>query len=228
MITPKVDTFKFQRWEAGSLDGKPKPVPQAPVKTIVSQTIPPETPPAFKLPTVDDIERMHEEGRANGYEAGYAEGKLTGEQEIQDVAKTQTERFGALIGNLEKALVDVEQSVAEQLLALALEIAAQITRGNIAANTEVLLPVIREAIAALPIHHTHLTLRLHPVDATHVRTHLGEQFTQAGTQIIEDKEITPGGCMLQAGTSEIDATIETRWKRVLESIGTEPQEWLNP
>jgi flagellar assembly protein FliH len=32
--------------------------------------------------------------------------------------------------------------------------------------------------------------------------------------------------MLQAGTSEVDATIETRWKRVLESIGAEPQEWL--
>jgi flagellar assembly protein FliH len=32
--------------------------------------------------------------------------------------------------------------------------------------------------------------------------------------------------MLLAGASEVDATIETRWKRVLEAIGTEPQEWL--
>ena len=228
MTIPKVDIFKFQRWEAGSLEGKPKPVPQAPAKPVVSQTTTQEVPPAFKLPTVDEIERMHEEARANGYEVGHAEGKLAGEQEMQDAAKVQSERFGALLGNLENALGEVEQSVAEQLLALALEIAAQITRGSIAANTEMLLPVVREAIAALPLNHAHLTLRLNPVDAAHVRTHLGEQFTQAGTQIIEDKEITPGGCLLQAGTSEVDATIETRWKRVLESSGTEPQEWLTP
>ena len=228
MIIPKEDAFKFQRWQPGSLDGKLKPAPQAPSETIVSHTATPEAPPAFKLPTVDEIERMHEEARANGYEAGHAEGKLAGEQEMEATAKAQSERFGALLGNLESALGEVEQSVAEQLLALALEIAAQITRGSIAANTEMLLPVIREAIAALPLNHAHLTLRLNPVDAAHVRTHLGEQLTQAGTQVIEDKEITPGGCLLQAGTSEVDATIETRWKRVLESIGTEPQEWLTP
>lgn len=228
MIIPKENAFKFQRWQAGSLDGKPKPAPKAPVEKIASNTTTLETPPAFKLPTVDEIERMHEEARANGYEAGHAEGKLAGEQEMQEAAKAQTERFGALIGNLEIALIDVEQLVADQLLALALEIAAQITRGSIAANTEVLLPVIREAITALPLHHAHLTLRMNPVDATHIRSHLGEQFAQAGTQVIEDKEISPGGFLLQAGTSEVDATIETRWKRVLESIGTEPQEWLTP
>ena len=59
-----------------------------------------------------------------------------------------------------------------------------------------------------------------------MRQHLGEQFAQTGTQIIEDNTITPGGCQLLAGASEVDASIETRWKRVLEAIGTEPQAWL--
>ena len=64
--------------------------------------------------------------------------------------------------------------------------------------------------------------RLNPVDAENIRTQLTEQFAQTSTRIVEDREITPGGCMLQAGPSEVDATIETRWKRVLEAIGTEP------
>jgi flagellar assembly protein FliH len=33
--------------------------------------------------------------------------------------------------------------------------------------------------------------------------------------------------LLRAGNSEIDAMLETRWKRVLEAIGTEPREWLS-
>ena len=227
MITPKEELFKFQRWQVGPLDNKAKPAQETAVEPPLASPTETDAAPEFKLPTVDDIERIHEEARASGYEAGLAAGTLAGEQAVQEAAATSAVRFGALIGNLEHALVDVEQSVAEQLLALAIEVAAQITRGSIAANTEVLLPVIREAIAALPLHHAHLTLRLNPEDAGNIRTALGEQFAQTGTQIIDDREISPGGCVLQAGTSEIDATIETRWKRVLESIGTEPQEWLN-
>ena len=227
MITSKEELFKFQRWQVGPLDNKAKPAPVAAVEPPLASAMETEAAPEFKLPTVDDIERIHEEARAIGYEAGLAAGTRAGEEAVREAAATHAERFGTLIGNLQHALVDVEQSVAEQLLALAIEVAAQITRGSIAANTEVLLPVIREAITALPLHHAHLTLRLNPEDAGNIRTALGEQFAQTGTQIIDDREISPGGCMLQAGTSEIDATIETRWKRVLESIGTEPQEWLN-
>jgi len=89
-----------------------------------------------------------------------------------------------------------------------------------------LLPVIREAISALPIHHAHIALHLNPVDAPHIRNRIGEQFNQTGGQIIEDAEITVGGCLVKAGASEVDATTETRWKRVLEAIGVDPQDWL--
>lgn len=227
MIIPKEELFSFQRWQASSFDRQPAPVASVGTEPFTA-TPAPEASPQITLPTVDEIERMHEEARLSGYEAGLAEGRTAGEKAALEAAEANTQRYGALISNLEAALAEVEQSVAEQLLALAIEIAAQVTRGNIAANTEVLLPIIREAIASLPLHHAHLTLRLNPADAEHIRPQLAEQFAQTSTQIVEDREISPGGCLLHAGTSEVDASIETRWKRVLESIGTEPQKWLNP
>jgi flagellar assembly protein FliH len=229
MSKPKEQLFKFQHWQAEPLDEKTKPAaPTPPAESPAAASPTPEATPQLKLPTVDEIERMHEDARRSGYEEGLAEGKLAAEQAMREATKKQAERFGHLISNLESALLEVEQSVAEQLLNVGIEIASQVTRGTITANTELLLPVIREAIAALPLHHAHLIFRLNPVDAQPIRASLGEQFAQTGTQIIEDREISPGGCMLQAGTSEVDATIETRWKRVLESIGTEPQKWLTP
>ncbi|WP_265948182.1 FliH/SctL family protein [Dechloromonas sp. A34] len=138
------------------------------------------------------------------------------------------QRFNTLISNLKLALDGIDQSVADELLSLALEVAAQLTRGMIAAKADMLLPIIREAVTTLPLHHAHIVLRLNPGDAGHVRSLLGEEFAQTGTQIVEDSAISPGGCLLEAGASEIDATIETRWKRVLEAIGTEPREWLTP
>ncbi len=226
MIIPKEELFSFQRWQASSFDRQPAPAASVGTEPFTAPPAP-EATPQITLPTVDEIERMHEEARLSGYEAGLAEGRTAGEKAAREAAETNAQRYGALISNLETALTEVEQSVAEQLLALAIEIAAQVTRGNIAANTEVLLPIIREAIASLPLHHAHLTLRLNPADAEHIRPQLAEQFAQTSTQIVEDREISPGGCLLHAGTSEVDASIETRWKRVLEAIGTEPQKWLN-
>ena len=232
-IIPKEELVSFQRWQAGSFDKRPAPEPapapavatEEPIAHAMDQ---PETAPAIKLPTAEDIERIHEEARASGYEAGLAEGRAAGEQTATEALAAQADRFNALINNLQSALNEFDQSVAEQMLALAIEIAAQLTRGVFAAKNDALLPIIREALTTLPLHHAHVVLRLHPADAAVVRSLLGEEFAQTGTQILEDSEISPSGCLLQAGSSEVDATIETRWKRVLEAIGTEPQEWLNP
>jgi len=231
MIIPKEELFSFQRWQASSFDRQPEPaanVGEPPATPTPTPAPAAEKPPQISLPTVSEIERMHEEARLSGYEAGLAEGKAAGAAIAREAAEAKALRYGALISNMEAALADLEQSVAEQLLALGIEIAGQVTRGSIAANTEILLPIIREAIASLPLHHAHLTLRLNPADAEHIRPQLAEQFAQTSTQIVEDREISPGGCLLHAGTSEVDASIETRWKRVLESIGTEPQKWLTP
>jgi len=235
VIIPKEELANFQRWQAGSFDKKPaapavapapapppveEPVQEAPVAAVVDN--------AVELPTADDVERIRAAAHAAGYAAGLAEGRMAGEQQARDSALLDAQHFNTLIGNLKLALDEVDQSVADELLSLALEVAAQLTRGTIAAKADVLLPIIREAVTTLPLHHGHIVLRLNPGDAAHVRSLLGEEFAQTGTQILEDNAITPGGCLLEAGASEIDATIETRWKRVLEAIGTEPREWLIP
>lgn len=233
MIIPKEELTHFQRWQAGSFDAKPTPTP-------APETQPSDPPPAapdagtlesiqqFNLPTAEDIERIHEEARNSGYEAGFAEGRQSGEQQARELFDTQAATLAAIVDNLKNAVGQLEQSVADDLLSLAIEIAAQVTRGTISVKAELLLPIIREAIATLPLHHAHIVLRLNPKDIEHVRVEIGEQLAQTGAQLLEDNTISRGGCLLLAGASEVDATIETRWKRVLEAIGTEPREWLNP
>ena len=228
MIIPKEKLTHFQRWEVGSFDHKPvKPAPAR----IEPPTTPPPAPvvePSIALPTAEEIERIHDEARRAGYEVGLAEGRTAGEAAGRESLAAQATQFAALTENLQQALLAADQNIAEQLLAVALEVAAQVTRSALKVNPELLLPVIREAITSLPLHHAHIVLRLNGADIGLVREQLGEQFAQTGTQLIEDNNVTPGGCLLQAGASEVDASIETRWKRVLEAIGVEPQAWLTP
>lgn len=229
-IIPKEQLTNVQRWQINAFD-KPAPAPaKAPVAEPAAAAPTPPPAPAVELPTAESIARIEEEARSSGhqagYQAGYAEGLKTAEQEIRTATEAREHQLLTLAGNLQQALAEIDQNVADQLLELASEIASRMLCGALAVKPEILLPVIREAIATLPMHHGHVTLRLNPEDAASLRPHHGEQLAQSGIQIVDDSEISPGGCIVRAGTSEVDATIETRWKRVHDAIGVAPGQWL--
>lgn len=227
-VIPKEDLAAYKRWSVDSFDRKlPATNPASPSSPEKPETVEAELVTTMGLPTVEDIQQINEAARTEGYQAGFEEGRLAGKATLSNTINSELERFSTLIGNLQVSLAHMDQTIAEQVLDLALEVASQVIRSTITVRNEALLPVIREAIAALPLHHGHVMLHLNPTDANMVREQIGEQLAQTGTQIVNDTEIAPGGCLIKAGTSEIDATLETRWKRVLDAIGSEPREWLS-
>src|SRR5574343_2099586 len=230
MVIPKEELTNVQRWQVGSFETKRAPEsPSAPPENnLEAESVPEPAAQPFNLPTAEDIERMHEEARASGYQAGFAEGRAAGEQQAHEAATENIVQLQSLIENLKASIGHLEQTVADQLLSLSIESASQVTRSAISIKSDILLPVIREAISALPLHHAHIVLRLNPNDIQLVLAGMGDQLSQLGAQLVEDSTVSPGGCLLLAGASEIDATIETRATRVLEAIGTEPREWLTP
>jgi len=236
-VIPKDKLAGYQRWNIGALDAKPVPQIKQPIETASVAAVEPSSPSAppghteantVQVPTnAEEIERLYDEARANGYSLGYREGLEAGQQAMATMVTETTGQFAELLGNLQTSLAHLDQHVADQVLSVALEVAAQVLRGAINTRAELLLPVIREALAALPLHHAHAILHLNPADATLIREQIGEQLSQTGAQIIDDPDISVGGCLVVAGASEVDATIETRWKRVLESIGVDPTAWMN-
>ena len=113
-----------------------------------------------------------------------------------------------------------------QLLATAVEIANQVLHQSLKLKPELLLPVVREAVSTLHPGSGHPALFAHPDDAALIRKHMGDHLTHNNWRIIEDPSLTRGGCRIEFGASYVDATLETRWRRVIESIGIS-QDWLN-
>jgi flagellar assembly protein FliH len=94
-------------------------------------------------------------------------------------------------------------------------------------HPEVVLPVIREAIASIPQGSLHPRLMLHPQDAALVRSVLdANQITPAPWRIVEDARLERGGCRVETATSELDASVESRWKAVVASLGRE-ERWVD-
>ena len=223
---PKENLTAYQRWELAAFDEAEQAAArvakekQAQAEAAAKAPQPEE--PKVVLPTAAEIERMHIEAHEQGYAAGYENGFTEG----MAAAQANAERIGSVMENLQQALQSLDQQVADQLLATAVEIASQMLRQSLKVKPELLIPVVREAIATLNAHSGHPILFAHPDDAELIRNQLGDQLAHNSWRIIEDATLTLGGCRVELGSSEIDATMETRWRRVLESIGISP-EWLS-
>ena len=192
----------WERWELAEFDGAPR-------KPSAQQAPNAADEPVVVLPTAEDVDRIYQEARQEGHKAGYAEGQAR--------ARSEAERLGRAAAKLEAAFSELEGGVADELLALALELARQVVRGEIGAHPQVLLDVVREALEQLP--HQHAAIYLHPEDASLVRSYLGDQLIHAGHRILEDGKLVRGDCVLEAGGSHLDASVATRWRRVLEGLG---------
>lgn len=225
-FVPKENLTAYQRWELAAFDeaeqaaelrSQPAPVPAGASGPAQSADADESTRPP-PLPTAGDIERMHIEAHQQGYSAGHAEGTAE--------ARASAARIDAVMTSLQHSVRELDQQIADQLLATAVEIASQILRQSLRVKPELLLPVVREAMAILHPHLGHPALFVHPDDAALIRAHLGDQLTHNNWRIIEDTTLSRGGCRVELGASDVDATLETRWRRVIESIGIS-QEWLS-
>lgn len=187
----------WQRWELPNFDGG----------RVVG-------PGGVALPTASQIDEMHRQARDEGFQTGYAEGVSKASQENQ--------RLAALIESLTQ---QVDEQIARELLDLSLDIARQMLHQALKVNPELMLGVVNEAIGTLPHFNQGAHMVLHPEDAALVRERMGEQLTHAGWKIFEDARIERGGARFETANSQIDASLETRWKRIVAALGKDTS-WL--
>ncbi|MDP1634823.1 MAG: flagellar assembly protein FliH [Gallionellaceae bacterium] len=202
VVISKEGLTAFERWELPSFDAFPANKP------------PPGSRKNAQL-TVGELENLrlqtHNEGFTQGRNAGYAAG-------IKQ-ARDEATQLHALMQNLQTALNQFDEQMTQSLLDLSLEVAHQMVRETLQAKPEVILKIVSDAISALPHFNQNAHLTLHPDDAELVRKQMGEQLSHTGWKIFTDAQIRRGGCRVETSHSQVDATVEARWRRIVEAIG---------
>lgn len=203
----------YPRWQVPDFDGTRPPVATTtsepvPQPEIVQQS-PLEIAPGIQLPTAEELENLQEGARQEGYQVGYVEGASAAQDEAQAIH--------ALVHNLDEALNQFENTIAEDILKLSLEIARQVIRDSIKLQPELILTVIREALEQFPQNNA--VIRLNPQDITLVRQHIQENLDQFGHRLVHDESIQRGGCIIESQGGQIDAQVATRWRRAVEHLG---------
>jgi len=179
----------------------------------------------FQQAREDGQKQGYDEGINKGYQEGYSKGHQEGRQQGESEVKAELVHVKRVFGNLDDQLHALDQQVAQNLLSLAIDLAKKMTAQALITQPELILPVVQDAVRQLPGVMQPLRLVLHPDDAGIVRQHLNEQLQQDNWGIFEDDQIIPGGCRIEAGGSEIDASVETRWRRILAAIG-QKTDWI--
>jgi flagellar assembly protein FliH len=173
--------------------------------------------------------RLREATRREGYQAGFDSGRTAGLQAGREAAEADGCQLAAqlaqAISRFEAGAAELEHTVADELLALALEIARKVIHQSVAVQPQTILGVIHEALAQLSSQHA--MIHLNPEDAALVRVHAGEQLAHASHRIQEDPQLARGDVVIEAGGTHLDACLATRWQHVIAALGQDTP-WLAP
>lgn len=201
MLIPKEDAPQYERVDFGKL-GEGRGAGRKNTKGAA---------PSPAAATESDIDRIAAKAKEAGYAAGYREGSAK--------AAAEAQRLNTLGTEAQKALAHHGETLAAEVLDLALELARQMLRTELKVRRESLIAVVREALDCLPHGTQGAQLMLNPADIEVVRAHVGEELKATGLRIVEDHRIQPGGCKITSAVCEVDATLATRWKRIVATLG---------
>lgn len=228
-MSAKSGLTAWERWELASFD-EVSPEAAAAALAVATSAAASAVPPA---PTFNEEEvaalreqvradafaEGREAGHREGYEAGYAEGKIKGETEAAQLGREQAGHLASAVKRLESQINALDDTVADELLAMALEVARKLVQQVHDVRPDVIIDVIREALGHMPVQHS--AIYLHPDDASLARLYAGEQLAHAGHRIHENGTLARGDVILEAGGSQLDASLASRWRRVVETLGND-------
>ncbi len=165
-------------------------------------------------PSAADLEAIQKQAWDESYARGLEAGRAAG--------KTETDRQAARLGKIVDAMVsplqDIDDQVEEELTQLALAVARQIIRRELAVNPAHVIAAVREALAELPSSTRDIRVVLNPDDAQLVREALSQPSGPASWEIVEDPVIEHGGCRVISPNTTVDAALEARIRTVASRV----------
>ncbi|RZT30820.1 flagellar assembly protein FliH [Cupriavidus agavae] len=216
----RMDGDAWKRWQMESLD------PRDRLRKVLEAQIPvePAPPPAIDFAALDAMrEGARKEGYAQGYSQGqtqgYGDGHREGYARGLETARNEAARLQELAGNFRDALGQVDAEISDALIGLALDVARQLVRKTLDLDPAALVPAARELINAEPPLAGAPCLLLNPADVELVEMHLKGELQAAGWTVRADDTVARGGCIASAASGELDATLATRWERVIKAMG---------
>ena len=167
------------------------------------------------------LQESREEGYRAGYEAGFASGEQEATRQVTQRANDEREAHGAelsaFIADMEATSRRAWAEMEPEIIGLVFEIARKVIKMEVEINRDAAIEVVKNALRRVA-DTTSLRIRVHADDLQTVRANREELYTLVDNirqvEIVEDRRVGPGGCIVETDAGTIDARIETQLAEV--------------
>lgn len=209
---PKEQQSAYQRWELASFgDDRISTQQQNSAETAKKNA--------------EMLAQQREEARKQGYAEGLEKGRADGLKAGRADAEKEAARMRQIADSFSSEIARTDETVASDLLNLALDLAKAMLKTALNVRPELVLPIVSEAVRYLPSVQQPALLVLNPKDAELVRSHMADELAKAGWRVTEEVQMERGGCRIETASNQIDATPQVRWQRIADALGKQ-QDWL--
>lgn len=174
-------------------------------------------------PSLEEVVAELEERHARELEAAYARGRSEGEEEGR---RQEAERLERAIEAAERVLTAVSErerawaeAAEEELALLATAIARQIIGRELGAGPEIVVDLVRKAIAEFPLSQP-VRIRVHPEDLAIISAlsptggDANPRASEREVYWVPDDRIERGGCIVDGRDQIIDARVDKALERI--------------
>jgi flagellar assembly protein FliH len=168
-----------------------------------------------------------EQGRQEGQQQGRAEAFEAARREFEAGQKNLVESWQQTISLINDGRAAWEAAARQDLVDLALAIARRVAHQVGDRDRQVVLANLEEAVR-LAGERSEVTIMVNPADAEAARVFAGslldmrEQWQHV--HVVEEPEVSPGGCRIQWGSGAVDARLDTQLDRIAAELGVR-EDW---
>ncbi|MCL5283169.1 MAG: FliH/SctL family protein [Armatimonadetes bacterium] len=165
--------------------------------------------------------QIEQDARSQGYQLGYEEGykigsdkaRLAIQAEFDGLRSQYQEALINLLNKIEERRRQIWQEVEPQVVEMVLELTRRVIHQEVQQHSDVVLAIIRGALRRATDRHE-LVIRVNPDDFPTVDQARQDILAIADgckhLEIIEDRRVDRGGCVVDTPAGTIDARIQTQ------------------
>ena len=158
--------------------------------------------------------------RTQGYQDGYRDGLAALDSFKESYASQTSAQMGQVLASLDRELNGLEQAIAQRVAAVATQLARQVVRCELLSQPALVARVAQEAVNAVLMSASHITVQVHPDDLPLVATGCAEALAARGARLLALPSLARGGCRVESDAGVIDARIAERWQQATAALGS--------
>lgn len=206
---PREELAEFAAWQPGAVHAPAKPT---------AEPAPPPPPTAEEL--LAQVPARLAAARDAGYHDGHRDGLAALDAAKRQFALHTSAQMQQLMASWGVQLDELEAQMALAVTDVAVRLARQVLRSELAQSPEQVTTVAREAVAAVMLSARHLRVALHPDDLPLVQAGAEAELAARGVVLHADASLSRGGCLVSSDIGQVDARIEPRWQQAAQAMGS--------